>query len=478
MADFIFERRIARAALVSLVAASSACGGATRVDATRGEPPPTESSGHDVLAVVAGGELRFFTTDGAASTVLAGGSLTGISGVDLVGGARYVLVRAYASSTPSSGLRLALVGADGSSKWERSFAVSFNGGSGDNALAWGVGVGEDGSVVLHDRNTSDFHVESARGGSLAGFSPVGRAVDGMLPVRSAWSAGQPYAVTYGWWRIGGELMSTTRFDATTGFDAQESVAFSGKMLRLRRDGVVLVVEGATASDVIGLPQATDAARIGPLAGDEMFAADERWLLVASGTTNRVIRVDLQTKTATAVDLVAPDGYRAFSNCRDDAPIDGDLRIDRDGRIVRALRTDDRVAAFATTDGAHWTQIGGSFSDVGGFSVRLSRGTAILRGHRGVYCYTTGPTWTSPSTADFAGDWTEIVRGDAHVASQDPAATSYVLSRTGRYGARWQIDPSTRVASLHIADLATGAEKIVAVDGDSVRSTQPVWLWGP
>lgn len=473
---FVFEnRRFIRIVFASLVL--TACGGAT---APTEQAPIAQPQGRDVLAVVAGGELRYFTIDGAATSVTAGDALAGISGVDLIGGGRFLLVRGYAESTPSSGLRLALVTSDGALKWQRSFAVSFAGGSGDNALAWGPSVGEDGSVVLDDRSTNDFHIEAAGApGSLSGFFPIGRAIDGFLPVRSAWDSAHPYSVTYGWWKIGGALVNTTRFDAPTGFDAQEPVAFGGKMLRLAQDGgVVLRVESAVSTDTIALPQATADARIG-VVQSEMFASDERWLLVASGTAGRVIRVDLQSKTAAAIDLAAPSGYRPFSSCRDGAPIDGDLRVDRDGRIVRAFRTDDRVAAFATADGVHWTQIGGSFSDVGGFDVALERGTYTLHAHVGVYCFTPGPTWTPSSTADFHGDWTEIVRptAGAHTASPSASSLGYALSPSGRYGARWDVDAGTHTASLHLADLETGSDTIIAVD-TTVRSAQPVWLWRP
>ena len=55
---------------------------------------------------------------------------------------------------------------------------------------------------------------------------------------------------------------------------------------------------------------------------------------------------------------------------------------------------------------------------------------------------------------------------------------YVFSRSGRFGARWDVDAVTSVATLRITDFDLGTETTVATDASGLRSAQPTWLWEP
>ena len=472
-----------------------ACGATAPVDvaaehASPSAAVPSLELGSDVLAVALGTEMRLIALDGSSTTVLAGDPFfAGVTGVDLIGASKFVLVRAYAAESPASGVRLAVIGSDGTVKWKEGFAASFAGGTSEaaGALAWQPSLSADGSVVVTDRASGvrTFALGGASG-ELSGYGPIGQAVGGYVPVATAWDQANPYTQTYAWWKMGqGRHLESAETITTSATDhGLAPVSFGDKLVRLERvgGGSVLQVRTRDAVATITLARTTTEASIVSPSNDEMFGGD-RWLLVASGVQGRMVRVDVASRMAQTVDLVAPAGYRAFEACREDVPLGTSLRIDRDGRIYGVFRNDDRVAAFATVDGTQWTQIGGSFANVGGLEVDATRGTYTLRGHTEVYCFGAGPTFTSPSGADFVGDRTQIVRPSAStqivVASKRGdlrADAGYTLSRSGRFGATWLVDSG--VATLHVVDLESGADQIVATDSVGIRSAQPVWLWKP
>ena len=296
-----------------LLAVSVGCGGKVASDAAVATPTAADPRppGRDILAVATITELRLITLDGSHRSVLVGDPFfAGATGVDLIGGGRFLVVRAYAESSPGSGLRMALVRSDGAVQWTKTFPVSFAGGADDSALHWGVTLGEEGAVVLDDRNSSNFHIASLGSsiGELPGYFPIGRSIDGFVPVRSAWTATGPTSTTFGWWKVGGgaELSNVTHSTSGSGVDANDPIAFAGRQLRLAdHGGIVLRAESPTDSTEIALPDLTDAARVSYPTAGEMFAADERWLLVETGVDDRVVRVDLRTRTSETIALAAP-----------------------------------------------------------------------------------------------------------------------------------------------------------------------------
>lgn len=475
----------ASVSLVAAVAMLLGCSGGVDLD-ERGASNDAGNrqaapEGRDVLAVSVGGAVRLVGLDGVSRAVLDGeGILAGASGLDFVAAGRLLLVRAYAESTPQSGLRLALVKSDGALQWSTSFPVSFAGGGDDTPLHWGVTVGADGNVVMDDRNEADFHIAAVAGaGQLPSFFPAGASIDGFLPVRSAWSASDPSETTFGWWRVGSSaaLSNVTHVPTNTG----DWTSLAGKLVRVAPEQGKLLVQSPSATDAIALP--ASGASVSALAR-EMLVEDERWLLVTTSTEDRVVRIDLASRAAEALNLVAPAGYRPFANCVESSSIAGGLQLDRDGRLVRLFRNDDRVAAFVTTDGAQWLQVGESFTSVGGLEATLERGTLFLHGHSDAQCYGPGPVWAPGSSADLAGDWDQTVRLGSGVAlaskRSGEGAQSFVLNRSGRFGARTSVDPSTGDATVHVVDFETGKDTIVASGPVPAGQApvQPAFLWQP
>ena len=471
-----------------------ACGATAPPDTapSTSSSPDSHAAGTDVLAVALGTEVRLIALDGSTTTLLAGEPFfADVTGVDLVGASSFVLVRAYADHGLPGELRFAMIGSDASVKWTQRFAVSFAGGTSESrgALSWSPRVSADDASVLVTDPTIGLRALGAGGvaGELTGYGPIGEVVGGYVPVATNWDAATPYTKTYGWWKLGpGRQLESTQTLTTAADDQGTSPTSLGhKIVRLERRGSssVLVVQARDATKTISLPRTTASASIVSPSNDEMFGED-RWLLVAAGVPGRTVRVDVASGTADTVDLVPPPGYRPFDACREDVALGSELRIDRDGRIYGIFRNDDRVAAFTTVDGAQWTQLGGSFSGVGGLEVSSTRGTYTLRAHEAVYCFGKGPSWASPSGADFTGDQIQIVRPSAGTQLTLPGTSfadrkknaGYTLSRTGRYGAHWLVEAG--VATLRVTDLENGSERVVATQSGGVRSARPAWLWKP
>jgi hypothetical protein len=447
-------------------------------------------SGSELLAVAFGNEVRIISIGGTSASLMRDAPFfDGVDGADLIALGRTLLVRAYAESSPSSGMRLAVVRTDGTVLWTQSYAVSFAGGTDRSALNWGLSLGDDGTAFLDDRDAQDFHIETAGNlaASLPGYFPIGGARHGFMPVRGAWSSAALGVVTTGWWKIGPDqsVVGLEQVSTEQTRDDTDPIWFADRLLRLRRSDVVaLRVEGPSETSELVLPGATAGARIAAAGDGVLRYEDERWLLVDSGAAGRVFRVDVRALAVERIEVVAPSGYRPFQPCGDAAGAAPDLKIDTEGHIFSVFRTDDHVAVFMTTDGAAWSQVGGSYTGIGTLDVVAERGTYVITGSAAAYCWAQGPKWSSPATAEFSGDATQLVRpsASARLTLPDPplgtAKPGYVLSCSGRYAARWDVDAATHVSTMNVLDVETGSVKAVATDAVGTHSALPVWLCEP
>ena len=369
---------------------------------------------------------------------------------------------------------MAVVSSSGTVKWQRTYPWSEAVHSDHSEVT----LGSDGTVVLQrdgglsglalDENSSD----------LAGASPLGESVAGFVPVE--WTSNGT-AMEYGWWQVGGTgpLVNSEIYRGTDALVSDNPVYFGGRLLHLGvSNGQVALVSG-TPKSVTEIPVPLATAKMSINYNPTVAALeDEHWLLISSGASNDVLRVDLASGATSAVHLVAPAGYRSFSSpCQDQAPQHLAAGVDTDGYIYGVFRTNDHAAVFTTLNGQDWTQVGGSITSIGGLGLTVHSTTYVIQGHETVDCYGDGPTWSDASQAEFSGDVTQIVRrasGARLVAQTNGQDDSYQYSRTGRYAAHWEASTATPADKLWVVDLETGTRTAVATDASDDHSA-PEWL---
>ncbi len=471
------QRNLLSMAFVYLFA--GACGGRSeQPDEEPGKRAP-EDSRPEALVVAVDGELRLAAVDGRSRALWKDETFfTALKSVDIVGQGGFLLIRAYTESAGSS-FRFALLGSDGHLHWQSDAAATSLGSN-----AWSLSLGTDGVLSTHrgwvDSITTLSLDESSA--ELAGHSPIGHSVDGFLPVQRSLVADEAgeFITHYGWWKIGpsAELWAEDSYDQAAEGLLRAPVFFGSRLLHLEEvgGGVSLVSRSPTGTATIELAGATSDARI--VSSDPLLLpADQRWLLVSSSETDQIWRVDLQTATSEVVPVVGPAGYQPFGYCQEPQFLTDAIRLDADGYLYGMFRNEDHAVVLATLDGRNWSPVGGTMTGAGAIQVSAHGATYFIRATELLDCLGNGLTWSAPSSAEFSGDVTQIVRREsgARIAASDlTLGGSLVYSPTGRYAASWESDVDGNAQVLRVLDIETGEQSDVAVDSTAIHST-PVWL---
>jgi hypothetical protein len=456
----------------------SACGGRTDPTPDPNPAAPSTPSAHvagdddDVAAVLVPSGLRLVGHDGTVRTVLDGDPPSGGATASHVYAAgRFVLAvvtRDLSDAAPEELGTLAT--ADGAVLWKQSFPYP----------NWveGAELGLDGSLArTTDTGTSVLGADGAAI-DLAGFKPIGAAtVDSFLPVGPLLAKLEADNATLqptdaGWWKIGSPAPVPLAFAP-----AQAPVAFGRALLYARADApdhslVIQTPEDAHALDIpfaINWPPSPYAQGGG------------RWVLISDSDpmSEAVWRVDVTTGQADRHVLSLPDGFRPLSACSTAARAASVVSASPDGRMIATLRTDDRAAAFASSDGAAWSPLGEPVTAIASFGVRFCGDTFALLASSTIPCYTPVPTWTAATVPALVPEATQVLRpsqGTALVRTGPGADGLFTApySSSGRYAALWDTPDATGARWLHILDVATGAD-VRALFDPTGRAPAPAWV---
>jgi hypothetical protein len=387
-----------------------------------------------VAAAALEGQLFYVHADGSNRVAytfagVAGASAPSTWSHSILSRGRFVAGGAVSSSADFQSWRQELVLLDLDSKVITKL-------SWDSAPAVVPYLNEQGMLALDLGGTGAQLIDSdGTARTLPNLTPIAEpTADGDLPVYGALGVG---STPYGWVRAGATTMTLLRHPRAA--TAPDVSYLGGRLVYLGQvEGDIAVVsEGPNDARVIALPQSTGV----DLAITDSVASG--WVLVG-GYQQPLFRVNVQTAEVVQVGLDTPSGLRKFQG-----GVFGPA-LDQDGALLSALRDDYSGALYRSTDGDHWSRIGGTVSNVLDI-VGLERGgTYLISGTNARYAE---EEWTPPTTAgnqpDLSGESLQVVRpADSVRRVADGAATwedvlPSQISADGLCVAYWQhIDEQT------------------------------------
>lgn len=346
-----------------------------------------------------------------------------------------------------------LLSAKGAVLWKSDGAVGgygnqFLGEKGTLALSSWAPDGATAFVVWPDGNVAE----------VPGVIPIGGpTAKGRFP---ALLTPDSYLQEYGWSAPGAEA-APLEYGVYYGGAPVESggVLYYLGMTDEESGSLALVAESEAATGA--LPLSADAAYLGNVAAPFAMVRDDYvW------SSPQILANPL---AGTAKSVAPPGDLYAFGM----AYYNG-ATVDDEGSVLLFARGASAGGLYRTKDlGASWQRVGKSLSQVWDAQIAARGGTFVVAATDDAG-YFPMDTWEEPapgeSPADAKGPSVEVVRpADGISRSLDPAATSFVLSKTGSCLAYTAAD------RLRVINVADGADLEVGQFDPALGFALPVWI---
>jgi hypothetical protein len=420
-----------------------------------------------VLAIVLNGELRLVRGDRSSETIARfadGQTYTWMQNTVEERDGVVLATAQYSDADQFTGamFEAVLMRADGTIVWHRPgdarWGQAFLGEAGVVALAQ---FGGDSLVVMPDGTEH----------ALPSVHPVAPPLrDGTVAVRaSAWSAGLS-----GWAHPGATEVVPLAFVPTS-----DPLSWRGQLVYIATDGTEqsLVVESPTGADELVLPTL-------PQDGGAylMSVRPEGWAMVACAgyADPAFIRVNLITGEAERLTISLPEGMREFNISSWPSPM-----VDPEGAILLGLRDDFAGGLYRSFDGATWSRVGSTVSDVLAVEAENRAGTYLVLATNARYSW---EEWLEPPEgqgADLVGDSLFAVRPSAGGVellpatydfwiARSPSAPTPLISPDGACVAYWEF-PAKDFPRFWALDVVSGERLALGSAGATLDPFGLAWL---